>query len=90
MTDAPYGQGDASYQAAGGWEGICALVNAFYDVMDSAPMALTSMKSLATLPDACLCCFAICMNMAILVVQPHLAQLVQPIKILYPDSMAGA
>ena len=39
MTDAPYGQGDASYQAAGGWEGICALVNAFYDVMDSAPMA---------------------------------------------------
>lgn len=39
MHEVPYGQGDASYQAAGGWQGICALVDAFYDEMDRAPEA---------------------------------------------------
>lgn len=34
-----YGIGDASYQAAGQLEGITALVNAFYDFMDSLPEA---------------------------------------------------
>ena len=34
-----YGVEDASYQAAGGFEGICCLVNAFYDAMDSLPEA---------------------------------------------------
>lgn len=34
-----YGMGDASYQAAGGFEGICTLVNHFYDAMDSLPEA---------------------------------------------------
>ena len=33
----PYGTGDASYQAAGGHEGIEKLVNDFYDLMDSVP-----------------------------------------------------
>lgn len=32
-----YGTGDASYQAAGGLEGIQKLVNDFYDLMDSLP-----------------------------------------------------
>ena len=35
----PYGQGDASYQAAGQYEGICQLVNAFYDAMEQLPQA---------------------------------------------------
>jgi hemoglobin len=37
----PYGTGDASYQAAGGKEGLARLVDAFYDVMDTAPLART-------------------------------------------------
>ncbi len=32
-----YGVNDASYQAAGGYEGIQKLVNDFYDLMDSLP-----------------------------------------------------
>ncbi len=36
-----YGVGDASYKAAGGLEGITALVDAFYDAMDSLPQAAT-------------------------------------------------
>ena len=32
-TQRPYGQGDASFQAAGGEEGIRQLVNCFYDQM---------------------------------------------------------
>ena len=35
----PFGVGDASYQAAGGLEGITRLVNTFYDIMDSSPDA---------------------------------------------------
>ena len=35
----PYGQGDASFQSAGGIEGLRALVDDFYDVMDSLPEA---------------------------------------------------
>ncbi len=34
-----YGNGDATYQAAGGLEGITQLVNRFYDLMDSLPEA---------------------------------------------------
>ncbi|PIE42383.1 MAG: globin [Gammaproteobacteria bacterium] len=30
-----YGKGDATYQALGGFEGISALVNTFYDIMGS-------------------------------------------------------
>ena len=37
----PYGQDDASYQAAGGLEGITALVDEFYDQMDCLPVAKT-------------------------------------------------
>lgn len=37
----PYGQGDASFQAAGGIEGIRQLVDAFYDVMETLPQAQT-------------------------------------------------
>lgn len=33
--DTPYGRGDSSFQAAGGESGILALVNNFYDRMDS-------------------------------------------------------
>jgi hemoglobin len=36
---APYGTGDASFRAAGGYEGIRALVDAFYHVMDTDPAA---------------------------------------------------
>ncbi|GAA6168875.1 group II truncated hemoglobin [Sessilibacter corallicola] len=36
-----YGQGDATYQAVGGLEGITRLVNRFYDLMDSLPEAQT-------------------------------------------------
>jgi hemoglobin len=35
----PYGTGDASYQAAGGFEGICQLVEDFYQAMDTLPEA---------------------------------------------------
>lgn len=35
----PFGFGDASYQAAGGEPGIRALVDEFYDVMDTEPAA---------------------------------------------------
>jgi hemoglobin len=34
-----YGTGAASYEAAGGHEGVSRLVDAFYDVMDSVPEA---------------------------------------------------
>ena len=34
-----YGQGDSSFQAAGGFEGIQALVNAFYDAMETLTQA---------------------------------------------------
>lgn len=37
----PFGQGDASFQAAGGIEGIERLVNDFYDHMDTLPQAAT-------------------------------------------------
>ena len=39
MTEkkATYGVDDASYKAAGGYEGIHQLVNDFYDLMDSLP-----------------------------------------------------
>ncbi|SDU38506.1 group II truncated hemoglobin [Halopseudomonas salegens] len=40
MTDKPgYGEADASYQAAGGIEGIRRLVDDFYQVMDTWPDA---------------------------------------------------
>ena len=36
MSEAPaYGSGDATFQAAGGEAGIRALVNTFYDIMDT-------------------------------------------------------
>lgn len=35
----PYGQGDASFQAAGGFDGIKALVDDFYAAMDTLPEA---------------------------------------------------
>ncbi len=35
----PYGQGDATFQAAGGAEGLKKLVNDFYDKMESMPRA---------------------------------------------------
>jgi hemoglobin len=37
----PYGTGAASFEAAGGTAGIAAVVDRFYDVMDSAPRAQT-------------------------------------------------
>lgn len=33
-TKTPWGTGDGSYQSAGGIEGICKLVERFYDLMD--------------------------------------------------------
>ena len=33
----PYGDGDASFQAAGGYDGIKQLVDRFYDLMDTRP-----------------------------------------------------
>ena len=40
MTDTPtYGVGDASYQAAGGIDGLRRLVNDFYDLMEQRPEA---------------------------------------------------
>lgn len=42
MSDSrPYGTGDASYQAAGGEEGIKKLVHDFYEIMDTDPNART-------------------------------------------------
>lgn len=41
QSQPPYGQGDASFQAAGGSEGIRRLVDAFYQVMDTLPAAAT-------------------------------------------------
>ena len=38
-AQAPYGTGDASYQAAGAYEGISKLVNEFYDQMEALPEA---------------------------------------------------
>lgn len=35
-----YGDGDASFQAAGGYEGICRLVDDFYQAMDTLPQAI--------------------------------------------------
>lgn len=35
----PYGTGDASYQAAGGYDGIRQLVDDFYKAMDELPQA---------------------------------------------------
>lgn len=40
-TSNEYGVGDASYNAAGGLEGITALVDAFYDAMEMLPEAAT-------------------------------------------------
>ena len=40
MTNPAFGTGDASYQAAGGLDGLRRLVDDFYDVMDSDPAAL--------------------------------------------------
>jgi len=37
----PYGTDDASFQAAGQYDGIKALVDAFYDAMESLPEAQT-------------------------------------------------
>jgi hemoglobin len=37
----PYGTDDASFQAAGGVEGIRVLVDAFYDAMETLPQAKT-------------------------------------------------
>lgn len=40
MTEKPsitYGTGDATYQAVGGEQGVIALVNRFYEVMESNP-----------------------------------------------------
>jgi hemoglobin len=39
MESVPYGVGDASYQAAGGSDGIRALVRRFYEYMDELPEA---------------------------------------------------
>lgn len=41
LTVLTYGHDDASYQAAGGLEGITRLVDRFYDLMDSLPEAKT-------------------------------------------------
>ncbi len=37
--NAPFGTGDASFRAAGGYDGVKRLVDAFYDKMDSDPKA---------------------------------------------------
>jgi hemoglobin len=39
-----YGDGDASFQAAGGEEGIRLLANAFYDAMEQLPEAAVILK----------------------------------------------
>ncbi len=39
-SDGPvYGQGDTSFQTAGGFDGVAKLVNQFYDFMDTLPEA---------------------------------------------------
>ncbi len=40
-SERPYGEGDASFQAAGGEQGIRQLADAFYDVMSDLPQAKT-------------------------------------------------
>lgn len=40
MTSPAFGTGDASYQAAGGLDGLRRLVDDFYDIMDQDPAAL--------------------------------------------------
>lgn len=39
MNSSNYGEGDASFNAAGGVDGINKLVNAFYDAMETLPQA---------------------------------------------------
>ncbi|HCM04995.1 MAG TPA: globin [Oceanospirillales bacterium] len=39
INSSNYGEGDASFNAAGGVEGINKLVNAFYDAMETLPQA---------------------------------------------------
>lgn len=39
MTVQAYGDGDTSYRAAGEWDGVCRLVNAFYEQVANAPEA---------------------------------------------------
>ena len=39
ITNAKFGEGDATYQAVGGAEGLLDLVNSFYDVMEVLPQA---------------------------------------------------
>ncbi|MGK0248992.1 MAG: hemoglobin [Oleispira sp.] len=39
INSSDYGQGDASFNAAGGFEGIKKLVDAFYDAMETLPQA---------------------------------------------------
>ncbi|MDO6421787.1 group II truncated hemoglobin [Saccharophagus degradans] len=45
LNEYGYGQGDASYKAAGEIEGITRLVDAFYDFMDTLPEA-TKLRSM--------------------------------------------
>ena len=39
INNTAYGQGDATYQAVGGDDGVKKLVNAFYDMMETMPRA---------------------------------------------------
>lgn len=41
VTTTNYGQGEASFEAAGGFDGIKQLVDAFYDAMETLPQART-------------------------------------------------
>jgi hemoglobin len=41
INTSDYGQGEASFNAAGGFEGIKKLVDAFYDAMETLPQAHT-------------------------------------------------
>jgi len=41
VTTTNYGQGEASFEAAGGFDGIKQLVDAFYDAMETLPQAST-------------------------------------------------
>ena len=40
-SESPFGTGDASFQAAGGFDGITQLVDDFYQFMDDLPEAKT-------------------------------------------------
>ncbi len=51
MTHADYGQGDATYQALGGFDGIKQLVDDFYQMMDSEP-AFRPIADMHSEPDA--------------------------------------